>query len=165
MIALRLAGPVVVAPTALGPQADGTYTMRADDADIHGNTAKVEASGSGSDIGFWTDAHDTAAGRSPSPQHRQGLTGVDVEYACNAGADGSTYTVGVDGSTPGATGTVRSTGSWSQYRTVRLDGTVTLAAGKATLRLVPQTMPGFAVMNFRSITLTPVSGHTIVPRH
>ena len=159
VIALRLAGPVVVAPTALGAQADGTYKLAADDADIHGNTAKVEASGSGSDVGYWTDSQDTVSWTVSVPAAQAGTYQVDVEYACEAGAAGSTYAVTVDGSTPGATGTVKSTGTWAQYQTARLDGTVTLAAGKATLRIVPQTMPGFAVMNLRSITLTPTGGN------
>ena len=160
VVALRLSGPPVVEPASLAitPQADGRYMLGAEDAEIHGQTAQVETKGSASNIGFWTNAQDSVSWTLAVPAAQAGSYTAEIEYACETGAAGTTYTVSLDGTTPQSlSGTVQGTGGWEQFQTKTIDGTLTLAAGTATLRVVPQKMPGGAVMNLRRITLTPIA--------
>jgi hypothetical protein len=80
---------------------------------------------------------------------------VSVDYACQPGSEGSTFELVVDGMPTGITGLVAKTNSWQDYRTLALDGTVTLGAGIHVIRVMPKTKPGSAVMNLRRVTLTP----------
>lgn len=160
VVALRLTGPPVVeaATLAIPPQADGTYVLGAEDAEIHGQTAQVETKGNVSNIGFWTNAKDSVSWTLAVPAAQAKSYQAQIEYACETGTAGTTYAVTLDGPTPQTlTATVQDTGGWDQFHKVPIDGTLTLTAGTATLRVVPQKMPGFAVMNLRRITLTPVA--------
>lgn len=160
VVALRLAGPPVVelSTLALQPQADGRYILGAEDAEVHGDTAHVETKGKDANIGFWTNAKDSVGWTLAVPAAQAKTYQAEIEYACPTDTAGTTYTVKVDSVTPQTlTGTVQGTGGWEQFQTKKIDGTLTLAAGTATLRVIPQKMPGFAVMNLRRITLTPVA--------
>ena len=52
-------------------------------------------------------------------------------------------------------GTVRGTGGWDAFQTMRLPGTLHLPAGTSTVRVAAASMPRGAVMNLRGLTLTP----------
>jgi len=52
---------------------------------------------------------------------------------------------------------VDGTGSWGDYKTVTLDGKVTLTVGRHLLHVTPTSMPHGAVMNLREVTLTPTT--------
>jgi alpha-L-fucosidase len=159
VIDLRLSGePVVVeAPVTIKPNADGSFRFTATDARIQGATAKVENTGGTDNIGFWTDPKDVAAWTVTVPPSGAGAYRVEVEYACEPGADGAAYTVQVAGDPgKGATGIVLPTKGWMNYAIAQLDGTVTLSPGVQELKIVPGAMPHIAVMNLRRITLIPV---------
>lgn len=155
-ITLRLTAPPVVAETelALTPQADGSYALGAADADLEGDTIKSQGSGAGTNIGYWTNAKDAVHWKVQVPAAQVGLYQAKLEYACQPDAAGSTVALQVDGVPSGVTGTIAKTAGWDDFQTMTLDGTLTLTVGTHTLRLMPQTMPGFAVMNLRRITLT-----------
>ncbi|MBV9851400.1 MAG: alpha-L-fucosidase [Armatimonadetes bacterium] len=158
VVALRLAGPPVVEPAAIAPQSDGSYQLTAEDADVHGGTAKLESSGGGSDIGYWTDAKDTVSWTLSVPAARAGEYRATLEYACEPGSEGSTLALQVDDGNSGVTGTVAKTAGWGDYQTAALGGALTLPAGAHVLRVVPTAKPGLAVMNLRRITLIPIAG-------
>jgi alpha-L-fucosidase len=139
----------------VAPDAQGTYTLRAADAEIQGSAAQLEEKGGVPNIGYWTDAKDTAAWKLAVP--KAGNYSVEVEWACPAESAGSVYRIAAEGTAESVEGTVGETGDWSSFRTETLTGTLQLPAGQVTLRIVPQTMPRGAVMNLRRITLRPAS--------
>jgi alpha-L-fucosidase len=159
VIALQLTGaPVVVIPeTLIAPSVDGSFTLKALDANIDGETLQVEGEQGRQNLGYWTNEKDA-----PSWQV-QVLMGapkgykVQMNYASQPGDEGSTFALQVDDTMSGVTGTVAATGSWSNYKTVPLDGTLTLAPGKHKLRIVVLRKQGYGVMNLRGLTLLPAA--------
>ena len=152
-IALELTGPpqVLEPETLLAPQPDGSFKLGATDATLQGSL-KTEGGDKGN-IGFWTDAADAVSWKVAAPAAGKYL--VLLDYSCEPGSQGSTFGIEVDGGDSGLRGTVPATASWSDYKTMTLDGTLALSAGKHTLRLKPLAKPGLAVMNLRSLSLTP----------
>jgi len=61
----------------------------------------------------------------------------------------------VDGTDTTVTGIVAATRSWTDFANLNLGGTLNLSAGAHTVTIVPKSKPGLAVMNLRSLTLTP----------
>ena len=131
-------------------RADGSVHLYATEATIHGNTAKYE-SGAKNCIGFWMNKSDRVSWdleiKTP------GTFTVEVAQACERGAGGSEYVVGVAGSS--VTGTVKDTGSWNSFVKEEL-GTVTVpAAGRHVLSVKPVRIARSALMNLRSVVLKP----------
>jgi len=152
VVEVRLAGAPVIEETPIAAAGDGTFTLSAFDATLDGSRVAVETIGGIPSLGYWTDAKDTAAWKldvAKAGPHR-----VTLEYACTPESAGSTFRVEAGGSS--VTGTVDGTGSWQEFRTMTLDGTLDLPAGRAEVRIVPETMPRGAVMNLRSVVLAPV---------
>jgi alpha-L-fucosidase len=99
-------------------------------------------------IGFWTGLGDTVSWSFKNVKETKYT--VEVEYACDAGSEGATFTVSVGGAS--VKGIIKSTGSWSKFATVSL-GTLVVRPGKQSLVVKAVTMPNGAVMNLRSVTL------------
>ena len=132
--------------------ADGTIALRAADATIHGDTARYESDGGKDNIGYWTDAADTVSWKLAVV--KPGEFDVEIAYACDKGSGGGEFTIAVEGGQP-LSGTVKETGSWTQFTTERL-GTLKLdKAGQFTLTVKPTKKPGLALMNLKAITLRP----------
>jgi len=152
-IALHLASaPVVVEPEfIIAAASDGSFRLTANDATLNGSTIQLEGGRTGN-IGYWTRSSDSVEWKLRSPA---GAYAVTLDYACEPGSEASTFEIVVDGTATGMTGLVAKTNSWQDYRTLALDGTLTLTAGTHVLRVVPKTKPGTAVMNLRRVSLTP----------
>jgi len=155
-IALDLAGPpVVTEPEMLiAPQPDGAFRLGALEATLQGEGIKTEGGDKGN-IGYWTSAADSVSWKIAAPAAGKYL--VSLEYACEPGSENSTFSIEVDGKDAGLRGSVPATASWSDYKTLTLDGTLALEAGRHTLRLKPIAKPGLAVMNLRAISLQPAA--------
>jgi alpha-L-fucosidase len=153
-VELDLAGkPVVVEPeVAIEAQPSGAYKLGAQDATLNGGTIQVEG-GRNANIGYWTNASDTVQWRVHF--RKAGNFGVSVEASCQPGSEGSVYEVDVDGSPTGIIGGVPKTRSWHDYKAVFLPGTIHINAGNHLVKIIPKSKPGLAVMNLRSMTLTP----------
>ncbi|HVX57379.1 MAG TPA: hypothetical protein VHA37_06620, partial [Candidatus Saccharimonadales bacterium] len=167
VIKLKLAGPPVVDPNQflLQPQPDGRYVLTAHDCDISGAAARLETTDNIQDVGYWTTLTDTVSWNVAVPPAQAGRYKVSLEFACIPASAGGQYAV-VTSPTPAPegekrenaiTGTVESTGDWDKYQTVDLDGTLMLSGSRATIRVVPRTMPALGIMNLRKIVLTPVN--------
>lgn len=126
---------------------DGTIYLRAEDADIHGSTARVEADKHA--IGYWTDASDWVSWkvRVKKPGRFQAVATI----ACEPASAGSAFTFSIGGSE--ATATVPNTGSWTNFIDVPLGQVDAPSAGDLTLSVHVKTKPGEAVMNLRRIVL------------
>ncbi len=153
---LRLEGPPeVVQPEPLvRAEADGSFLLKASDADIHGRTALYEVSGLTDYIGSWEDREDYVSWTLDVQPARVGRYRVEVNYSCEPANQGSSFTVGLDGGSKLA-GTVMSTGSWHNFRSEPL-GEIELPAGKRTLAVRIADLPRSAAMNLHEVRLVPV---------
>lgn len=134
------------------PQAaDGTVTLPAKTADVHGGQLRYEAQPHKNTLGFWTRADDYASW--DFTFKKPGTFRVEMLQGCGAGQGGSTVDVTVAGQM--LTFTVEDTGGFQNFR-AREVGTVRLEkAGKYTLEVRPKTKAKNAVMDLRSVRLVP----------
>ncbi len=155
VIELRLAGPPDVADTEspVRPEADGSFLLKASDADIHGRTVLYEVSGLTDYIGSWEDAEDYVTWAIEFPPAGVGLYRVEVNYSCEQKNEGSTFTVGLDAGEKLA-GTVKSTGSWHTFRSEAL-GEIRLASGKQRVAVRITRLARGAAMNLHQVRLAP----------
>jgi alpha-L-fucosidase len=154
-IALTLAGP----PQVLEPEivaltrTNGSFKLVASDAVLQGETLQVQDGGDKANIGYWTNASDSVSWKLKAPA--AGEFKVALDYSCEPGSEGSTFALEVDGRDSGLRGVVAKTDGWNDFRTITLDGALSLSAGTHTLRIKPLSKPGLAVMNLQSIALSP----------
>jgi len=165
VIVLKLKGSPIVDQSVLTmpPLADGSYKLNAEDATLSGQSAMVEKTGGVSNIGYWTSNKDVVAWNISVPA--AGSYSVALNYACPPDSAGTVFALtaspflppGVAGTVASSiTGTVTSTRDWGTFQTVTLPDPLKLNAGSTVIRIAPQFIPKYAVMNLRSITLTPV---------
>jgi alpha-L-fucosidase len=152
VVVLSIAGSADVAPYAVVPAADGSITLPAVDATVHGKTARYDSERGQDNIGYWTDASDWVSW--DCIIKKPGTYTVEIVFACVDGNAGSEYLVEVAGKK--LAGKVEGTGGWNKFVTKPL-GRVSLdAAGRQTLAVRASTMPNGAVMNLKAIVLKPV---------
>jgi len=154
VVVLEIEGKPEVEVTASSVQQmeDGKILLKAADATIHGDTAQYESGGGKDNIGFWTNSNDFVEWN--FKVSRPGGFSVTIAFACEQGTGGSEYTVAVAGKD--LSGKVRETGDWTTFVTDELGVVEIPNAGQYTLTVKPRTMPGYAVMNLKAITLVPV---------
>lgn len=157
-IALRFDTPptIVEVPILTAPATDGSFVLKALDAEMGGTTVAVEGDNSQGNIGYWTKQEDTVSWNISVPAGRAGEYKASLLYSCEPGSEGSTFVLEVNGVASGVTGTVPKTNGWADYQTLTLSGTLNLPSGKSVVRIKPLTKPGLAVMNLRQMVLTPV---------
>jgi len=160
---LKSAPAVDQSVLTMPPLPDGSYQLGAEDATLTGQSATVEKTDDVSNIGYWTNSKDIVAWNISVPT--AGSYKVTLNYACPDDSEGSVYNVtaspcrppGIAGNVVSSiTGTVASTGAWNIFQTTTLPDPLKLNAGSTVIQITPQLMPKYAVMNLRSITLTPV---------
>ncbi len=130
---------------------DGTVTLPARLADVHGSHARYESGGGKDNIGYWVDQSDWVSWN--LRLKAGGKFEVQVTYACAPGSFGSKYDVVVGDQK--VSGEVKSTGDWAKFTSVNL-GTIELTAGKHQLAVKPTSMPHGAVMNLQKVLLRPL---------
>ena len=141
------------------PQAkDGTITMHARTASVHGLQLRYEPLPHKDTLGFWVMKDDWA--EFAFTVEKGGTFTVEVLQGCGAKSGGADVELlfGEPGaSAPGAalTFTVKDTGGFQNFE-AREVGTVKLEkAGRYTLSVKAKTKPGVAVMDLRQIVLKP----------
>lgn len=150
VIAVETEGPLQVVDTQPEQRADGLVRLLAQDAEIVGSTARLEGEKE-PNIGYWTDAKDSVqwAIRITQP----GVFVAQINYACEPSSAGSEYLLQIGDQS--LKGQVKATSGWTDYQVVEL-GTIAIEKpGKTIITLKPVSKPGQAVMNLRSVTLTP----------
>ncbi len=133
--------------SCIQPGADGALQLKAVDATVNGNTAKLEES----HIGLWTVASDFVAWKAMVT--KPGTYAVSLEYACLPTSENSEFEIAIG--TAKIAGKIAATGGWRDFKTVNL-GEITLdqpGIVEATVKATKK--PGLAVMNLRSVRLTP----------
>lgn len=153
VVELTLSGPpeVIDLSPLIRADANGVIRLKAADAEVHGNSAHYEQGDGRENIGSWTNAKDFLTWGCDIA--KAGRYRVDVDYACQPGAEDSQFSVGVDNGSK-VTGAVKATGSWTTFRTEQL-GQLDLPSGKQTIAVHALSMPKAAVMNLRQVCLTP----------
>jgi alpha-L-fucosidase len=152
VVVLEIKGKPDIAVQGLKQSKDGSVTLQAVDADIHGDTAQYESGNGKDNIGYWTNAQDyvTWDFEVVAP----GRFNVEITFACEQGIGGSEYSINI--AEQQLSETVRETGSWTNFVSEKL-GTIKIdKAGTNTLTVRPKNMPRGAVMNLKSITLVPI---------
>ena len=151
VVVLEIEGPPQV-DLSIRPQADGKIVLRAAEATIHGTSPRYESGGGKDNIGYWQDPKDYVTWdfkpRTP------GVYRVDVVYSCQAGAEGSEFTVAL--ADQSLSGRSKSTGEWSKFISEELG---TLKIGKDsvyTLAVRPKAEPKWKVIGLQAVILTPV---------
>jgi alpha-L-fucosidase len=152
IVVLEIAGKPDVAPYVSTQAADGRVRLPADDAVIHGNTAKCQTIDGRESIGYWTDKNDWVSWE--FQVKTPGTFNVEISQACIPGDAGSDYDVTVADQT--LQGKVENTGDWNKFVTRTLGAVTISKAGRYTLSVKPTAMPHGAVMNLESLTLKPV---------
>ncbi len=157
-IALSLEGkPMVIEPEVLiGPNRSGRFFLSAGLAELIGDEIKVQDSGENTNVGFWTNASDGVLWKVINPAKSVKKYLASIDFACQPGTEGSTFSVVVDGNSSDAHGTVTATKGWNDFQTLTLQPLVTLSPGKHTVQIRVDRKPGSAVMNLRHLILTEV---------
>jgi hypothetical protein len=132
------------------PQAaDGTVTLPAKTADVHGVQLRYEAQPHKDTLGFWTRADDHASWE--FTLQKPGTFRVEVLQGCGTGQGGSTVEVTVAGQSLAFA--VEDTGGFQNFKVsdvgmVRLD-----KPGRYTLEVHAKTKAKNAVMDLRAVRL------------
>jgi len=152
-IELKLTGaPMVTEPEyAISPLATGNLPLNASDAKAEGDHVQVE----GENVGFWTNEKDTISWKVTIPARNADRYTARLRYALDPNSDGSSFVVEVDGKESDIKASLTKTQSWYDYKTINLSGYLTLGEGTHIIRVKPTSKPGVAVMNLRSLVLSP----------
>jgi alpha-L-fucosidase len=154
VIEFELAGPLEVQePEPLvRPAADGSLTLSAAEAEVHGESAEYQAHGLRDYIGRWSNTQDSATWALQVPSARRYR--VDVVYACPAENAGSEMALGLEGGVP-ITGKVEATANWHDFQPRTL-GELELPAGRQRFIVRLQSVTRASAMNLHQVKLTPV---------
>ncbi len=145
VLVLDVKGKLDIEKILPGQSADGSVTLPADLADIHGQ-AQVETIDGQSSIGWWTDAKDFVSWSFKVT--RGGRFNVIATVATPAQSSKFEIAVGDQKLSVEVT----STGSYQKFETVKL-GTIELKPGPIELTLKPRQ--GWQAINLRSVVLKP----------
>lgn len=145
-IVLRVAGSPDIAEFRATPGKDGSLLLDAVNADLSGKQLRTENMAGKSNLGFWSEAGDTA--QWPIKITQAGEYQISAELSGEAAGE---FTVEV--ADQKLTATSPGTGSYYQYAVTTL-GTLKFNAGNHTLVVRP--LPGkWQPMNLRHVKLTP----------
>ena len=147
-VVLKIEGaPNIEQTTALSQESDGSISLPAGEARLNGSDIQIETVGGHDNIGFWTNPDEWSEW-----QFKVASPGKFDVTADAAAPDASRLEVRVGESQ--AQATVDATGSYGDYKTVKLGSIEIPAAGVATLALRPVKADWHPV-NVRSLRLAP----------
>ena len=157
--AALLFAAVVVAqntePAKIVPQAnDGSISLHASNAAVHGSTIRYEPQPHKNTIGYWTKQQDWVSW--DFRLNRPGTFLVELTQSCGKGSGGAKYELSVGEQK--LTDVMPETGSFTNW-TNRVIGKIELVRmGQQTLTVKPIHKPGLAVMDLRAVVLRPADG-------
>ncbi len=145
-IVVEVVGAPEVEQVPLSQAADGTVTLPAAEAELHGTELRYEAGGNRDNIGFWNNPAEWV--EFPFRVTRPGRFTVTADIAAHSG---SRFELIVG--TQRLSGTAPVTGDYGKFETLEL-GTVELGEGRVTLEFRP-VAEGWSPINLRRVVLTP----------
>jgi arylsulfatase A-like enzyme len=138
---------------APNPQAaDGTITLPARTADVHGEQLRYEPLPHKNTLGFWTNPADWASFEFEVT--KPGTFEVELLVGCGRGSGGSVVAVSVGEEK--VEFNVEETGGFQQFVPRKVGQIKIDNASRHTLEIRPQRKPGPAVMDVRQVRLLPV---------
>ncbi len=147
-IVLRVKGPLNIEQPALAQDYDGSVTLPASEARLHGSEIKYETGHQRDNLGFWTNPSDWADWEFKVTQ--PGRFEVTAEVAALERAS-LEVSVGTGSRTSGR---ANATGDYGKFRVVKLGVLEIAAPGKATLAVRP-VKDGWHALNLKAIRLKP----------
>jgi len=152
VIALRIVGEPVVEVDPLRQREDGVIALDAIDADLQGESLRVETIGGKHNLGYWTSAEDSASWT--FMVHTPGEFSFVLDRSCDPAMAGSMCEVSLDHQS--LTFVVSATAGWHDFHTLELGQFSINAAGTYTLTVQPHGEVKGALMNLRRVELQPV---------
>jgi alpha-L-fucosidase len=155
-VCVEYEGALNVFTPPIRPDKDGTLTLNAMDATVHGSEARLEGSGSNANIGYWTNKDDSVTWEFELPS--QGEYDVVIEYASVQAADLAKIEVEL---TPTGAGPAKigyelpATGGWGSYKNLQIGSFGLPSGGKFKLTVRPVELKNGFVMNLRRVVLKP----------
>ena len=138
-------------PATASMNEDGTLVLPASAASVFGPSLIVEEHFR--NLGNWYSEEDHAAWTIELPAAGDGQTfDVELDFACHRSAAGNQLVISASGQT--LEGRVPSTDRWDRYSTWKI-GTLTLPPGKTRLSVFTRGRPVTALIDLRTIRLTP----------
>jgi len=155
--AIRITGsdlkPVEIPQVTLAIRAepDGSYTLGADAADLHGDQIKQEAQGGQPNIGFWDKAGEWVSWKVKA--EKAGTYKVSASIA--SVNDEVEFVVEAAGQQ--LTGKAPQTGNWAEFRETDVGQLKIEQPGDQTLKVRPKAAATWKAINLRCLKLTPAS--------
>ncbi len=138
---------------APNPQAaDGTVTMPAKWASVHGEQLRFEPMPHKNTLGYWINPTDWASWEFELT--KPGTFDVELLVGCGNGSGGSEVLVAIGDQK--LTFIVEQTGGFQNFVPRKIGQVKLEKAGRHTLEIRPQKKPGAAVMDVREVRLLPV---------
>jgi alpha-L-fucosidase len=148
-VALKIKGPPRIEAALTAQDYDGSISLPAGEARLHGAAIQRESIGGHENIGYWTNPEDW--GDWEFKVTRPGKFEVSAEVA---GPDTASFDLTVGESRLHAT--ANGTGSYDRFRTAKLGAIGISAAGAQTLAVHP-VKEGWHPINLRSLRLMPAA--------
>jgi putative heme-binding domain-containing protein len=136
-------------PELVRAAADGTLLLTSANCEIHGSTLIFEPQNA--NLGYWANADDYAQWTIDVPA--AGKFRVEFHFSCDPSVANNPWRL--EGPAGVLAGRTTSTGNWETYRESAV-GEITLAQGEQQLALRPVGRPQGALVDLKSIRLTPV---------
>ncbi|MCX6930993.1 MAG: hypothetical protein NT154_48500 [Verrucomicrobia bacterium] len=134
--------------TLVPQEPDGSIKLLPGTATLHGNSPVA----TDNQIGHWDNPADWVYWVIDLKQ--PGRFEVKIEYACDQGLDGSTFTLKAgDGSFELVS---KATGSWRNYRPITIGEVKMSAAGRQYVTVMPSNKTPWKAISLKSLTLTPL---------
>jgi arylsulfatase A len=134
------------------PQAaDGSVTMPAKTADVHGVMVRFEPLPHKNTLGYWVRADDWVSWEFEIA--KPGSFRVEILQGCGTGSGGSEVDFSIAGKTLPVI--VEETGGFQKFVRREIGTVVIEQPGRHTLTVKPRTKPGAAVMDLREVRLVP----------
>ncbi|MEN6577177.1 MAG: alpha-L-fucosidase [Phycisphaerales bacterium] len=149
VIVLEVKGKLDIEKVLPGQAADGTLTLLAESAEIHGGQAQVESIEGESNIGWWTNLRDSIAWS--FKVDKPGRFNVTAVVATPAQSSKFEIVAGDQK----LSAEVASTGGYQSFKTVEL-GKIEIKEGPCELSVKP-LRDGWQAINLRSIVLKPAN--------
>jgi alpha-L-fucosidase len=137
--------------TTIRPEANGSYTLGADAAELHGDQIKQESQGGQPNIGFWDKADEWVSWKVKFPK-----PGTYKVSANTASPNGDVEFV-VEAASQQLPGKTTQTGSWTEFRETDVGQLKIEQPGDQTIKVRPKDAASWKAINLRFIKLAPAA--------
>ena len=135
--------------TTIRSEGNGSYTLGANEAELHGDQIKQEGQGGEPNIGFWDQANEWVSWKVKFEK-----PGTYKVSASTASANENVEFV-VEAAAQQLTGKAPQTGAWSEFRETDLGQLKIEQPGDQTIKVRPKDAATWKAINLRSVRLTP----------